>query len=153
MGFSPAAGRKKDPPHHPRPVPQDPGEGGGQGCGRTVPHAHTLTHNFFKKSSGSVFPDSNLASFGSGIVRILPSKIWLHARRICLFQFTYRSRVLMIWKITIFSDYLDEIIYIFLSNYWSIIFNMHINKKCFDDASIVQNDQALLKKKYRLARW
>jgi hypothetical protein len=42
--LSPTVCSKEDPAHHARPVPQDPGEGGRQGCGRTVPHSYTLAH-------------------------------------------------------------------------------------------------------------
>jgi hypothetical protein len=40
--LSPTVCSEEDPAHHARPVPQDPGEGGRQGCGRTVPHSYTL---------------------------------------------------------------------------------------------------------------
>jgi hypothetical protein len=39
---SPTVCSEEDPAHHARPVPQDPGEGGRQGCSRTVPHSYTL---------------------------------------------------------------------------------------------------------------
>ena len=36
------AGREENPADHAGPVLQDPGEGGGQGRGRAVPHTHSL---------------------------------------------------------------------------------------------------------------
>jgi hypothetical protein len=40
--LSPTVCSEEDPAHHARTVPQDPGEGGRQGCSRTVTHSYTL---------------------------------------------------------------------------------------------------------------